>query len=367
MKVLLLSCDTGCGHNSAARAICEELTTRGIEHELLDPLTLGDSRAGDIASDLYTKMLRDAPGLFGKLYKLGDCYSKSKLTSPIYLANKAYADRLYRYIEENHFDRVISTHLFPMEATTALKKEGKNIRAYGVLTDYTCVPFFDETRLDGYFIPHEDLRHEMILRGMPDSRIFVTGIPVAAKFADHVEKSEARRKLGIPKDKDMLLIMSGGVGCGQIPELCDIITRARRERDFVAYVLVGRNNDMKEELDRRFGVSSHICTVPFTTDVNLYMNAADAMISKPGGLTSTEAAVAGVPLVQLLTYTACEEKNIEFFAERKMSIKADSPMAAAEKAFGLIDNHRAAELVRRCQSENIFPDAASRIVSKVIE
>lgn len=365
MKVLLLSCDTGCGHNSAARAVCEELDRRGIENKLVDPLSFDESRAGDIASGIYTEILRNVPGLFGTLYKLGDLYSRTKITSPVYLANKAYAKRLGRYIAENNYDRVICTHLFPMEAMTALKKDGWNIPSYGVLTDYTCVPFFEETRLDGYFIPHEDLRHEMIMHGLQNSRIFVSGIPVASKFASRVEKSEARRRLGIPEDKDVILIMSGGVGCGHIPELCDHIAGAKRERDFLAYVLVGRNLDMKEDLDRRFGDKGHIRTVEFTTDVNLYMNAADVMISKPGGLSSTEAAVAGVPFVQLLTYAACEAKNIEFFSERKMSLRAATLEEAAEKAFWLIDHRTAAGDMIRFQSENIYPDAAGRIVTKV--
>ena len=75
MKILLLSCDTGCGHTSAAQAVAETLDRRGIENQLVDPLSLGGNRAGKIASSVYTTILRRAPGLFGAIYRIGDIYS----------------------------------------------------------------------------------------------------------------------------------------------------------------------------------------------------------------------------------------------------------------------------------------------------
>ena len=85
--------------------------------------------------------------------------------SPVYYANSKYAPGLREYIEGKGFDAVVSTHLFPMEALTAIRKKGGfNIPCYGVLTDYTCIPFFGETKLDGYFIPHEELRDPQNLR-----------------------------------------------------------------------------------------------------------------------------------------------------------------------------------------------------------
>ncbi len=367
MKILLLSCDTGCGHTSAAQAVAEALDRRGIENQLVDPLSLGGNRAGKIASSVYTTILRRAPGLFGALYRIGDIYSSSKLPSPIYYANSLYADRLLDFIEENSFDRVVCTHLFPMEAVTALKKRGKcDIPCFGVLTDYTCIPFFEDTRLDGYFIPHEDLRREIVARGLPDSRIFSTGIPVSRCFALRRKRSAVRSFLSIPEDEEMLLVMSGGVGCGDIIGLCGEIVERGAGRNFRAYILTGHNSDMREELERRFGSSGKIVALPFTKHVNILMNAADVMISKPGGLSSTEAAVARIPLVQQLTYAACEAKNLEFFASHGMALKAEDTGSAVEKAFGLIDDPSASAQMRERQRLNIAPDAADRIADIIL-
>lgn len=102
-----------------------------------------------------------------------------------------------------------------METLTAIRKSGDfTVPCYGVLTDYTCIPFLAETDLDGYFIAHEDLRAELVEKGIPSDRIIVTGIPVDEKFAHHMEKAAARNYLAIPQNQDVFLIMSGGIGVG---------------------------------------------------------------------------------------------------------------------------------------------------------
>ena len=148
-----MSCDTGEGHNSAARALVGAFNRRNIDCTLIDPLIFRGSKASEIVSASYTAMLRKAPALFGIIYKAGDIYSSTRIVSPVYYANSKYAPGLREYIEDKGFDAVVSTHLFPMEALTAIRKKGGfNIPCYGVLTDYTCIPFFGETKLDGYFI-----------------------------------------------------------------------------------------------------------------------------------------------------------------------------------------------------------------------
>lgn len=367
MKVLILSCDTGCGHNSAAAALSDELRRRGIEHTVFDPLTLGGKRTDRIVSASYSGMLRKAPSAFGVIYRVGDLYSSTGITSPVYLANAVYAKKLQAYITNGGYDRVICTHLFAMEAMTAIKRRlGGSVPCYGVMTDYTCVPFFSETKLDGYFIPHEDLREEHVKKGIPCDRIWCTGIPVRERFTHHTDKAEARAALGMPADAEIALVMSGGVGCGNIGEICSALLKKQTGK-LAVFVLTGRNAQMKQELDGRFSDVPALHTVSFTDKVNLYMNASDVMISKPGGLTSTEAAVSGIPLVQLLTYTGCEKKNIAFFSSHGMSAQAESPEDAAEKAAELIRDREKAETMLLAQRRNASPEAARIIVEKVTE
>ncbi len=126
------------------------------------------------------------------------------------------------------------------------------------------------------------------------------------------------------------------------------------------------HRDEKKEIDETFGGDGRIQTVPFTERVNLYMNASDVMISKPGGLTSTEAAVANIPLVHLLAYTGCETKTSSSFPKGDLA-RAGNVKDAVHCAWNLIDDKKSlADSMREMQRKYIAPDAADRIVSKVI-
>ena len=366
MKVLILSCDTGEGHNSAGAAVAGALTQRGIESHVFDPLVLAGKYAERFVSGAYTTIMKKAPSAFNALYRAGDIYSSTGITSPVYHANARYAANLRAFIETNGYDRVVCTHLYPMETLTAIRKSGDfTVPCYGVLTDYTCIPFLAETDLDGYFIAHEDLRAELVEKGIPSDRIIVTGIPVDEKFAHHMEKAAARNYLAIPQNQDVFLIMSGGIGVGNAGAICDEILR-RHSGAFTVYILVGRNSDLKQTLEEKYAGNEHVRIVTFTKKVNVYMNAADVMISKPGGLTSTEAAVAQVPLVQLLVYTACEAPNIAFFSSHGLSERAENAADAAEKAVALVRDKARAEAMREAQRNTIAPDAADKIAERIV-
>ena len=120
MKLLILSCATGEGHNSAANALVEAAKRKGHEVVMTDPLDFRGKRAARIAAGTYNGIIKNAPAVFGAIYNAGALYSATGWTSPIYLANAHYAGKLRTYIEENGFDAVLCTHLFPMEALTKL-------------------------------------------------------------------------------------------------------------------------------------------------------------------------------------------------------------------------------------------------------
>ena len=367
LKVLILSCDTGEGHNSAAAAVAGALTRKGIENRVFDPLVLAGKYAERFVSGAYTAIMKNAPSAFNALYRAGDIYSSTGITSPVYHANARYAANLRSFIETNGYDRVVCTHLYPMETMTAIRKAGEfPVPCYGVLTDYTCIPFLAETDLDGYFIAHEDLRAELVEKGIPSERIIVTGIPVDEKFAQHMDKAAARNYLAIPQQQNVFLVMSGGIGVGNAGAICDEVLLRHDGGAFTVYILVGRNSDLKQTLEEKYAGNEHVRIVTFTKKVNVYMNAADVMISKPGGLTSTEAAVAQVPLVQLLVYTACEAPNIAFFASHGLSERAEDAADAAAKAVALARDKEKAAAMREAQRATIAPDAADKIAERIV-
>ena len=367
MKVLIMSCSTGEGHNSAARALKEEFDARGIENALVDPVSFGGNGAQRFVSSCYNNMIRISPKAFGRVYKLGELYFSTELPSPIYTANASYCHALYDYVLKGGFDLIVSSHLYGMEAVSAMRKRcGLALPSYGVLTDYTVIPFFTEPKLDGYFIPHEEIRPQLVAHGIPDEKIYATGIPVSRRFRTHLTMSEARAQLGIDPARRIMLVMSGGVGGGNLPGLCDALTSAA-DGDTDIYVMTGKNERMRRCLNARYASDPRLKTVAFTRDVNVYMNAANVLLSKPGGLSSTEAAAANVPLIHINAIPGCETHNVQFFLEHGMALPAKNFSDAARLAVRLASDDKAAEAMRQRQRDTINPRAAEDIANIMLK
>ena len=366
MKILILSCRTGEGHNSAAKAVMEALSGAGAECVLIDALTFSGKAPNEIVTMSYNRMIVKAPSMYGLIYKAGDLYSSTRLASPVYWANSLYAENMLHYIKNAGFDAVVCSHLFPMETLTCLRRKKRLAqKCYGILTDYTCIPFLEETELDAYFIPHALVAEDCIKKGMPAEKIITTGIPVFEKFTERTEKKNAREALSIPLDSKMFLIMTGGAGCGKVLDLCDGILEKSTANPFVV-VLSGKNEHLKQNLDRRYGSGGKVRAVPFTRDVPLYMNAADVLITKPGGISSTEAAAVNVPLCLAMAIPGCETKNAALFQRLGMSVNAASAADAAEKAVNLMENEEMKERICAAQRAQINPHASRDIAAYIL-
>ena len=311
MKILLLSCSTGEGHNHCALAVKEALDARGHETSFLDMLHMfGDP--GPLSFDkILNRISTKAPDVFGMMYHAGAMYSATGVTSPVYMANIRHARQLNAFIRDNGYDAVVCSHLFPMETLTFLRQwERCDVKCYGILSDYTCIPFLAETGLDAYFLPHSEVRELCIQAGMPAEKLIVTGMPVAARFLAPMDKAAARAALGLPADKKIYLIMTGGIGCGDAVSLCDAIRRVPDENALLC-VLPGRNEALRQALEDAYH-GQGVLTVPFTDQVPAYMHAADVLLSKAGGISSSEAAMLGVPLVHTMAIPGVETENAAF-------------------------------------------------------
>ena len=365
MKVLILSCSTGEGHNSAAAAVRAAFDSRGIEYEQRDPVSFRSDRATEIVNATYNNIIKKAPGVFGVIYKAGEIVDNSRLKSPIYKTNAVLAEPIYNYARKNGFDAILSTHLFGMEACTAIRYElGREIPSFGVLTDYTMVPFFDDCRLDCFFTPHEALTKDLVAAGIPEETVRPTGIPVAPKFSRHIPKAEAREKLGLDQNKKIFVVMSGGVGGGNVTGICSELMRVLGS-DSKVYVMTGHNDDLRAKLENEYAANDRIATVPFTKEVNVWFNAADILLSKAGGLSSTEAAVANIPLIHVGAIPGCETANAEFFEARGMSINTKDEFEAAKADLELSRSPERQQKMIECQRREINPDAAGKIADFV--
>ena len=367
MKAVILTCSTGQGHNSAALAVRQALEARGVTCEIRDALAFLGNNVSEAITSAFVNIAIKTPRAFGFLYTAGEFIRSDKRKSPVYFANALYAENLRRYLEEEEFDAVVCPHLFPAEALTYLKrKHALSARCYYVSTDYACIPFLEETDMDVIFTPHADLSALFARRGVRAERLYPVGIPVREEYRERQNPADARALLNLPAGLPCYLVMTGGEGGGDAVSVTRKLLERLKNRDARIVILTGHNAALQTALESRFGDDLRVLALPFTERVSLYMDACDVLLTKPGGLSSTEAAVKGVPLIHVAN-PGVEALNAQFFAERGMSIFAPNEDSAADNAIRLATDAPQRARMLEAQRQYTAPDAAERIAGRILE
>lgn len=336
MDALILSCGTGGGHNSAGKAVKEELDRRGHHTVMMNPYLLYSDKLARRIDETYIRTATRAPKAFGAVYGAGELYRKLPFPSPVYFVNRGMISRMQRYLEEHPFQIVIMPHLFPAEILTNMKHCGLEIpRTMFVATDYCCIPFTEETECDVYVVPGAEAADDFAGRGIPEEKIYPCGIPVDRSFAEAEKREEARGRLGLAPDKKYILIAGGSIGAGKIEKLIGLLldeTEKRREVELIA--VCGRNQELYGRLEQRY--RSRMTVVGHTERMAEYLKASDLYITKPGGLSSTEAAVCGIPLLHMPPIPGCETFNARFFSQHHMSRACEVTKSGAKAVLELL-------------------------------
>jgi len=373
MKVLILSCNTGEGHNSCAKALKIAMDRNGVECQVEDTLALVNQNLSHIVDETYVFSTKTS--IFELAYKVGDFVSEKldNIKSPVYRSNKLYANKLYDYIVENGFEAVVCVHLFPAEALTALHRKAKlNVPTYFVMTDYTCIPFLSETELDHYIIPHEHLIEEFVEKGLPRNKIVPMGIPVdeelfCSRLARDVARDFVCSEMGWKSNDvtgDWYLIMSGSMGYGNLGDLVDELLHRIKAEDRVVCIC-GRNEKTYNTLKGRFD-DERVLLVGFTDKVPIMMDASDVMFTKPGGITSTEAIVKGIPLVHTAPIPGLENSNALFFHYHNLSYFSEDVQQQVTIAIRLVNDEVYREKMIRAQSENANRHTSDDVVKLIL-
>jgi len=323
MDVLILSCGTGGGHDSAAKAILEEMIRRGNNAVMLNPYSIKSNRLANVIDKCYISIARSAPKGFGAIYKIGDLYRRLPFRSPVYFANCLMNRTLNEFLKKNHFDVVVMTHLFGAEILTSMKQHGMKIpNTIFVATDYVCIPFTEETECDAYVIPAVDLAEEFIDRGIPVEKIYPFGIPVRSSFIVRETREEVKLRLGLDKDKKYILIAGGSMGGGGIEKAIEKLRVYFADKSNTELIIIcGSNKALFDRLKEQS--YPNIAVIEHTDDMASYIKASNLFITKAGGLSSTEAAVSGVPIWHTSSIPGCEIYNARYFSQHGMSINGE--------------------------------------------
>lgn len=321
MDALILSCGTGGGHNAAAEALREELVRQGHRALVMDPYSLRGERTVRCVNGAYVGLAQKTPGLFGAVYTLGELYRKLPWRSPVYFANRKAAKVMEQFLAQNHFDVVLMPHLFPAEIMTRLKAKGAVLpKTIFVATDYACIPFTEETDCDAYVIPHPDLLEEFQRRGISRDKLYPLGIPVRQAFRQKTSQAEARKALGLDPDGVYFLVAGGSMGAGVLKRSVQDLYRQYGRGSVHLIVICGTNDRLYKSLEKRYGDDDSVILLHSTDQMALYLWACNLYLTKPGGLSTTEAVVTGTPLIPLHPIPGCETKNAQFFTQHQFAV-----------------------------------------------
>lgn len=345
MKVLILTCNTGGGHNAAAKAISKELTRRNIENEVKDALEFVPRTKKELIENGHSIVYKYAPNLFGEGYEFLDKQPHNHL---LYMDFSRYALFISNYIAKHQFDTAVCVHEFPaIMLSNARNLYQIEIKQYFVATDYTCSPGVNDLTMDKWFIPF-GLKNEFAEKGIDAEKIVETGIPVDSLNYEKIDKIEARRALGIREDIPLVLISAGTFGCGPVKEIAEELRKLGNEKAGIV-ILCGRNKSLLKDLAIEIE-DGLFFPVGFTDKVRLWMAAADVLITKAGGLSTTEAASLGLPMVFINAIPGLETHNLNFFVNNGCGLTSDDVGEICrlakelyendEKALEIIENQR---------------------------
>lgn len=339
MRILILSCNTGQGHNSAAAAIKEYFSEKGVACDIYDALCFISDKTSKTISEWHTRIYRNRPGLFRWGYHYADVHrGVFRAESAVYKFLTQSTDRLYHFCRAEQYDAVLCTHAFSgLMVSDMRKKYDYGIPAYFVATDYTCSPSTEQGKVNRYFIPSAELAQEFVKCGLSKESLIASGIPIRGMFFDRVPKNIAKQSFDIPADHQHILLMCGSMGCGPIKKIVKLFSKRLSSKQDLT-VVCGTNRALYQRLAKKYSSYENIHIHGYIENVALLMYSADLYLTKPGGISVTEASAVGVPMVFINAVAGCEEYNMHYFIQHGAATTAKTPGALVRLSFSLLSS-----------------------------
>ena len=283
-----------------------------VECRILDTYGYLNKLLGGTVSRGYLLSIENAKSIYSLVYKKLEKRKKNaNKLSATRLANMLLLKKMKRYIDIYAPDIIISTHIFSGILIDIMKYR-HTIRAVtsGIVTDFTMHPYWEEgLHLDYIVVANEMMIPAAKRKGFAENQILPLGIPINPKFAKTTPKRDVRLQLGLDPDKLTLLLMGGSMGYGHIEKTIKRLDEL--DIDFQIISVCGSNRDTKQAIDN-MTTQKTILNFGYTTSIDLLMDASDCLISKPGGLTTSEALAKLLPMIIVNPIPGQEERNVEF-------------------------------------------------------
>lgn len=277
---------------------------------------------GKVVNKMYLQMLKSAPFIWEFLYDNPDVEEATQGARE--LLRLAGSLKLKKMLKKYRPAAVVCTQAMPAIAMAAEKRSGRlKAPLVCVITDFAVHTYWLHPEVDLYLVGHDDVKKEMIRRGIAAERIRVTGIPIRPSFGETVNMEEARHKLRLNPHKKTLLIMGGGHGLGPLDEIVKAIRTIPLPLQTV--VVCGKNRGVHKKILKVTRGDPDFHVYSYMRETALLMSAADILITKPGGLTCSEALAKQLPMILTSPIPGQEERNVRFLTRYQVANLAQTP------------------------------------------
>lgn len=341
-KVIIFYASYGGGHLSAAKSVQQylEQTTTDIGIEMIDCMKYINKTIEKLTTGAYRQMAKKAPKLWGKVYSGSEKGLLSKISKD---SNKLMANKLNQLLQEKKPDLVISTHPFSSQMVSYLKRKGKlHCQLVTIMTDFAMHKqwLIGHEYTEHFFVSNEAMKQDIVAYGVEESKIHVTGIPMSSRFFESFDASKIYEEFKLVPEKKVILFFGGGeFGLGKDRTVQILKALIEKVSHYQIVAVAGKNEKMKQSFEALVSschAQERVRILGFTKQVPELMYISCSVVTKPGGLTTTESLASGLPMLIINPIPGQEEENAEFLEKNGVGIwlrKDDNPEEVVAKFF----------------------------------
>ena len=328
MKILVFYASYGGGHLNAAKSIenciIENFKNKYINIELIDCMKYVNKTIEKVTTTAYKEMAKKMPWAWGRIYSDSQ---KGPLAHISSRSNKIMAIKLLKLLREKQPDLIISTHPFGSQMCSYLKRKKKiTSKIATIMTDFAPHDqwLVGKDFTDYYFVAHDKMKNYLISKEIPENKIYVTGIPISNRFLIKYDRKEILKQYNLSENKQTILFFGGGefgLGKTRTAQIFDSFVKSNKNIQIIA--IAGRNKKMKsafEEIVDTHNKKDSVRILEFTNQVPELMSISDLVVTKPGGLTTSESLASNLPMVIINPIPGQEEENAEFLESKGIGI-----------------------------------------------
>lgn len=376
MRVLILSATTGGGHMTAANALKDYIMSQDKDAvvKIEDTIQCVSPFLNKAVTGGYVYMAKNTPKIYGSVYKSSD--KEGSLNKTVEITTNILMNKLYPLIRNFNPDIIITTHVFATEMTTSLKSKGLlDIPIISIVTDFAVHKLYILTGVDAYIVSSREMVDDLVNHGIERTKVYPYGIPIKTSFYKTFDKKQCLSEEGLDPDLPTILIMAGSFGVTDILKIYHKMIKS--PADFQIIVITGKNEKLYETFEKylnKISIRNTLIEIKemtrpkptdaaklakkkkpmkptklmyYTTEVEKYMNMADLIVTKPGGLTVSESIAVGLPMCLFKAIPGQEEQNADFLVSKNMAVRIEKNSLCTALITSLINDKGRLESIRK--------------------